>query len=36
VAAARRWNQARREHIAQAEAELLAAARDLASHPDEA
>lgn len=35
VAAARRWNQARRAHIAQAEARLLAAARSLASHPDE-
>ena len=36
VTAARRWNQARREHIAQAEAGLLAAARSLASHHDEA
>ena len=36
VAAARRWNQARREHIAQAEAELLAGGQSLASHPDEA
>jgi argininosuccinate lyase len=36
VAAARRWNQARRAHIAQAEAGLLAAARRLASHPGEA
>jgi argininosuccinate lyase len=36
VAAARRWNQGRRAHIAQAEAGLLAAARRLASHPGEA
>jgi argininosuccinate lyase len=35
LAAARRWNQTRRAHIAQAEAGLLAAARSLASHPDE-
>ena len=36
VAAARRWNRARREHNAQAEACLLAAARSLVSAPERA